>query len=366
MRIVFVISQLLMGGAETQLISISRELALRGHAIAIYTLNRNNPRADELINSDVSLIEDQKRMKLDFSVVLRLRNYINEFNADLVHGFLFDGNVYARLSGIGLKIPVISSERNDNYSLNIFQQIAYKCTNHFSKAVIANSYSGANFAKNMFKLNDMHVHVVWNGVDLVRLEERIKSSSEINMQKLVGGKYKVACLVGAIKPQKDYLLALKVAELLTNNYPDWRVIFVGDALSTTGEYKQCVLTLFNELKLKDKAFFLGMRKDVICLMSKSQVVFSTSIHEGFPNVVLEAMATGVPVVSTEYSDIRKILPLRWQVVNTRDPQILVDSIIQANLENEKIVSLQKEWVKNNSTIQQAATNLEKIYAVYIK
>lgn len=65
MRIVLVISNLIHGGAETQVIAMSRELARRGHAVAIYTLNCDNPRAIELDGSGVELVVDQKRLKLD-------------------------------------------------------------------------------------------------------------------------------------------------------------------------------------------------------------------------------------------------------------------------------------------------------------
>ena len=100
-------------------------------------------------------------------------------------------------------------------------------------------------------------------------------------------------------------------------------------------------------------------------MRQCQVIFSTSKHEGFPNVVLEAMSVGVPVVSTEYSDIRKILPMNWQVVQQRDNLLLVNAIIRADKEKNSVINAQRKWVENNATIQMAATKLEQIYAEYI-
>ena len=56
MRIVFVINRLIQGGAETQVISLSRELVSRGHAVLVYTLHPDNPRADELAGSAVTVV----------------------------------------------------------------------------------------------------------------------------------------------------------------------------------------------------------------------------------------------------------------------------------------------------------------------
>lgn len=365
MRIVFVISSLLRGGAETQLIALSRELARRGHAVALYTLNRNNPRASELDGSGVQIIDDQKRMKFDLAVILRLRRFIRTFGADVVHGFLFDGDLYSRVAAIGTGIPALNSERNDNYRFNLNQRIAHHFSRFLAVGVVANSHSGARFARKMFGLPDKHVHVVWNGIDLERLHSRIAQNRGMSVHALVGRNCKIACLVGTIKPQKDFLLALRVAEQLTNKHPDWCVLFVGDALSNTGEYKQRVMAAFHSAKLNGRAFFTGIRDDVPEIMKQCQVVFSTSHHEGFPNVVLEAMAVGVPVVSTEYSDIRRILPNSWQVIDSRDASQLVEAILRADRERESVVVAQSKWVEQNATIQVAASNLEKVYACYI-
>ena len=87
MRVLFVISGLGMGGAERQVVLLSRELCRRGHAVGIYTLNRETARADEIEGSAVELIHDQKRIRLDPAVLWRLRRHIQRWRPDVVHGF---------------------------------------------------------------------------------------------------------------------------------------------------------------------------------------------------------------------------------------------------------------------------------------
>jgi hypothetical protein len=104
MRILIVISGLGYGGAERQVVLLARELVRRGHAVLIYTLNDHVPRRAELEGTRVELVVDQKRRRLDPQVLRRLRRAIVDWRADVVHGFLFDGNVYARLAGWGLDV----------------------------------------------------------------------------------------------------------------------------------------------------------------------------------------------------------------------------------------------------------------------
>lgn len=367
MRIVFVISHLIYGGAETQMIGLSRELARMGHAVAIYTLNRHNPRAGELEGSGVQLVADQKRMKLDPAVLLRLRKFLREFRADVVHSFLFDADVYARIAGVRLGIPVFNSERNDDYRLNRLQRLIHRPTRHLAHAVIANSHSGARFARKLFGFEAGRVHCVWNGVDLARFDQRVKSCVQDYRAEFFGdAPVKLACLVGSIKPQKDYLLALQVAEALLRGHPDWRVLFVGDQLTNTGEYKSGVMAAYQGLECRERIRFAGLRKDVAEIMSQCDVVFSTSRHEGFPNVVLEAMSVGTPVVSTAYSDIEQILPCSWQVIPGRDADNMAQAIVRAASEHAEVAAMQRRWVETHATMAVSAQRLLNNYALLTK
>ena len=92
----------------------------------------------------------------------------------------------------------------------------------------------------------------------------------------------------------------------------------------------------------------------------------TSCREGFPNVVLEGMVLGVPVVSTDYSDIRLILPRASQVVASRAPEELAAAILAAHADRAGIVAEQKRWVHEHASIETAARALEGVYERYLR
>ena len=107
MRVLFIISDLGFHGAQKQVVEMSRELSRGGHEVAIYTLNDDAPRAKELEGSGVTLVVDQKQTKLDPGVLWRLNKFIRRWNADIVHGFLFDGDIYGRIAAFGTGVPVL-------------------------------------------------------------------------------------------------------------------------------------------------------------------------------------------------------------------------------------------------------------------
>ncbi len=364
MRILHVISGLTVGGAERQLIILSRELQRRGHKVLIYTLNHTVPRLPELNGSGVEVVVDQKRLRLDPLVIARLRRTARSWGAEVAHGWLYDGNIYTRVALRGLGMPVINSERSANYRLSYAQRLGYALTRGWETALIANSHAGLAFASPLHRIPPERGHVVWNGVDLANLDLEAAAAPALRSTLWPGQEVSIACLVGSITPPKDHLLALDTAAVLHQRDPRWRFLFVGDPWRETGAYQRAVQARFRELRLENICHFTNERTDAIAHIAASDVLFSTSLLEGFPNVVLEAMACGTPVVSTDYSDIRRILPLSWQVVPQRRAELLAAAIQRAACERSSVVTAQRAWVERHATAERSVTAMEAVYTLY--
>ena len=378
MRVLFIISDLTFGGAQTQVAEMARELVRRGHDAAIYTLNNDVPRAPELEGSGVDLVVDQKRRRLDPAVLARLRRFITRWRPDIVHGFLYDGDIYARIAAFGTGIPVLNSERSDNYTISRTQRLGHWLTRGLVEGVVANSRSGSAFAQRLYGYDPSSMHVVWNGVRVEDLERKAESAVDHRREFFGSGNYRIACLVGAIKPAKDYPLAIDAAAELLKLDPDWRVLFIGDQLAKSGAtykvgadsdtsgYKEAALERYRRLGLDERVKFIGERRDALAIVKQCDVLFSTSCREGFPNVVLEAMALGVPVASTDYSDIRHILPHPMQVAADRSPGEVARAILRVHDERQSISGAQQRWVREHASIEKATQELERVYLHYIR
>jgi glycosyltransferase involved in cell wall biosynthesis len=371
MRILFVVSGLGLGGAEKQVVLLSREMSARGHRVCIFTLNHRNARIGDLDDVPVEIVLEQKRAALDPTVLFRLRRRIKTWKPDVVHGFLFDGNVYSRIAALGVPAVVLSSERSDNYVLSLAQRLGNRLTRTFADGVVANSRAGADFASRTQHIPAEHCSVVWNGIDLAEVDARMRTARQSETpaaaQIWPGEGIRRVCMVGSIKPAKDYPLALLAMRRLADRDPSWRFICVGGKLfNETSEEQSRVFAEFGRLGLDKVLSFVGPRPDALEIIGTSDVLLMTSRREGFPNVVLEAMACGTPVASTDYSDVKQILPNRWQVAQDRDADLLADIVERCMAERDRVAASQRQWVETNGTIAASTSSLLALYERYLQ
>ena len=368
MRVLFVISGLAFGGAERQTILLARELVRLGHEAGIYTLTREASRVDELAGSEVELVMDQKRRRLDLAVIGRLRRHIRAWRPDIVHGFLFDGDLYSRLAACGTGVPVLNSERNDNYDRDIrgVHRAGYRLTSMLCDGIIANTHAGARFARRLHRLPEHAIDVVWNGIDLREVDARLARGARPAHEIFPGAQLKRLCMVAAIKPQKDHFLALRALRRLVERDPSWRLICVGDELpSLFPGYKAQVMAERDRLQLEPFVKFVGHRRDVLEMAASSDLALLTSLHEGFPNAVLEAMACGTAVVSTDYSDVRRILPVAETVVASRSASDIAETVLRCHGHRLEIARAQRRWVERHATVAASAAALLGVYAKHL-
>lgn len=373
MRIAFVCPGLHHGGAETQLIALATQLHALGHTVRVNTLFSGTARVPVLSEAGIEVVEYDKRSRLDLRLLARMRRDLRAFAPDVLQGMLFDGNLYARLAGAGLGVPVVCAERSSDYELRRSQSLAHRLTHRFTDAVIANSHAGAALARRMFPaLAAERVHVVWNGIDTAAVARRAAAANGLRATLGVEATARLLCFVGAVKPEKDVPLALRTAALLFERRgTPWHLVMLGAAYPKLARYHiaeydtsmRCELEVGQMIAAlpNDRAHQLGVTDQVIETIAQCDVLLSTSRREGFPNVVLEAMAAGTPVVSTAYSDIDRILPSPWQVVGSRDPAALADTVERAYAEASALAAAQRAWVEANAGLERLAEATLRVY-----
>jgi glycosyltransferase involved in cell wall biosynthesis len=365
MKVLFVVSGLGGHGAEDQVILLSKELARLGHQTGIYCLSRRTERLHELDGSGVEVLVDDKRGPVDPAVLWRLRRHVRRWRPDLVHAFGFDADVYSRIAGLGAGVAVLNSERTDDQRVSRVQHLGYRLTSFFCDGVVANTRAGAEFARRLHRLSEERIDVLWNIVELPAIDARIARSPQAAHEIFPGAGLKRLCMVVSLRPVNDYGLALRVLRRLADEDPSWRLICVGEEPDDARGYRAQVLAERERLGLQPFVQFVGHRSDVVELIASSDVLLMTSKHGGFPLVALEAMASNTAVVSTDWGEVRRLLPLAGQVVASRDEAELAAAVLHCHERRNEIKAAQRRWAEQHGTAAAGAANLLAVYTKYL-
>ena len=119
-------------------------------------------------------------------------------------------------------------------------------------------------------------------------------------------------MVGSFKRQKNHTVFLRAAKRVLEYHPDVAIVLAGDTLAAglhgTDEYKREVLDEIEKLDFGDRIKLLGNREDIENFYAACDLTVLPSLHEGTPNVALESMACGTPVVASNVADNSIVIP----------------------------------------------------------
>lgn len=279
MKILFTIANMVGGGSERVLANLANDFVNKGHEVAIL-MTAGNDIAYEL-DSKVKTFSIGSRT--GGSVIGRIKRIFamrKAFRQDknqVIVSFGTETNMFALLAGIGLKNKIVISERNDPnqcgfakirdmiYPLaegHVFQtEDAKKC---FSKKIQSRSAVIPN-----------------------PLKEELPSVFE-------GVRRKEIVAVGRLTPQKNHKLLLRAFRSFCEKKSDYKLIVYGQ-----GELEQELKDLAKELGIVDKVEWKGFATDVLEQIRESAMYVLSSDYEGISNSLAEAMAIGLPVISTD-------------------------------------------------------------------
>ncbi len=364
-----VISNLCHGGAERQVVELANRIDPQEVDLHVCILSDYSPLAAFLKHPE-KLHVIQKQSKFDLSVVVRLARFLKQEQFDVVHGFLYDAEIAARLAGkvAGVKAN-ISSERNSNYSYGKIKRAIYHYTAALMDMCIANSNAGAEFNQRYFDIPRHKYKVIHNGVDTVRFHP---GKSQVTKASLgIPESATVIGVIGSFKRQKNHPFLLRAANLLNSRSDhDYRLLFVGSMIAEgsepTQEYYEHVQNEVDRLNLRDKMVFVEARNDIEEMFRLCDVTVLPSLFEGTPNVALESMACGTPVVATDVADNKFVIPdgKAGYIVPLNDDESLancLDKLLSDPTLVEQLSQQCREWVVAEFGLDKMAQKFQHTY-----
>ncbi len=310
-RLVFVISSLQRGGAETQLTLLIRNLDHSLFKVTVVTVYEDGELAHELEGiANVHVVSVAKQSGLDnLFVWVRLSRLVRSLRPHVVHGYLDSGNVRALVSGKWSRANVVWGVRSSNMEVSardrasrLYRRLA-RLLSPCAELIICNSAAGREYALS----NGYPSHlltVIPNGFDTTRFRPDEEARLRQRRAWGVDATTPLIGLVARLDPVKDHSTFLRAAALVVREHPEARLVCVGGG---PDPYRAALKDLSHTLGLDEHVFWAGEQSDMPAVYNALDCVVSTSISEGFSNSLGEAMACGVPCVATDVGDARALL-----------------------------------------------------------
>lgn len=287
MNILQILPRLDVGGVETGTLDISREIVKRGHNVIV--VSNGGRLVKELLEAGARHIKLPVHEKSLFTVVKMIRrlNYIiKEEKVDIVHARsrvpAIIGFFAARQTG-----AVFITTAHGYYSTHLLSRVM----GWGRYVIVASSVIGRHMIED-FKVPRERIKFVPRGVDLEKFAFKPIDPTGSKSEYRIG-------IVGRITPIKGHAFFLQAIVRVVRIFPKVKILIVGDAPEDKPEYKENLKALIQKLDIGRYVEFLGSRHDMPKVMSELDLLVLPSIgHEAFGRVIIEAGASGVPVVAT--------------------------------------------------------------------
>lgn len=318
-------SQLGIGGLELQVLELIRNINKNKFTIFCCPLWKKMALLDEFNKAGATIVRIQKSNSYDIRIIPKLIKFIKFNNIDILHTWIFTANSWGRFAGILANVPsIICSERNEEHWKKIIHKSIDYLLSLKTEKIIANSKRVENFLINKEKINRKKIDVIYNGVDF----DRFSSINKEEIRKTLTRVKKNNVVIGTIanfNPQKDYRNLLKALSYVYQKKKNISLLVIGKG-NLEAEIKKHV----KKLQLENIVTFLGRVKNVEDVLHTMDIFVLASEREGFANVILEAMASSLPVVATNVGGNSEAIidNNTGYIVPKKDPKALADKIIK--------------------------------------
>jgi glycosyltransferase involved in cell wall biosynthesis len=290
-----VLHSLGVGGAEVLAARLARQLAGEFRFLFV-CLDDLGTLGQELRDQGFPVTVLERRSGLDWRCSWRLAKLVRQERVDVIHAHQYSPFFYALLARLLCQRPSILFMEHGR-SFPDYPRPKRKVVNRLllqrRDRVVAVGVAVQQALIHNEGIPPKKVEVVYNGINLAAYANGSHDRRAVRQEIGVGDQDLVIIQVARLDPLKDHATAIHTLEHVVRRRADARLVLVGEG-PELGMIKRVVA----ECNLSSQVRLLGLRKDIGRLLSAADVFLLTSVSEGIPLAVIEAMAAGLPVVAT--------------------------------------------------------------------
>ncbi|EKD24174.1 MAG: glycosyl transferase group 1 [uncultured bacterium] len=362
-KIVYLITGLKTGGAETVLARLVSNLDKERFTPIVVSIIPIAEIGIKIKQQGIRVESLGAYSKFNPLVFLRLFILLKKERPDVLHCFLFHAILLGRLAGRISSVPtIISSIRTENFGGRMREKLL-ALTDAFSSVTTIVSQKAADKMVRNGVVPSEKLKVIYNGFDpegvaQVRKTNREQLRADLKIEP--GSPLLVA--VGRLDEAKGYPVLIEAIGEIKKVHPSVQLLILG-----SGEMLERLTIEINNRVLDENIRLLGRKENVYEYLRCADIFVLASLWEGHPNVVLEAMACGAPVVATNVGGVPEII-LDGEtgfLVESNNARALADKIIQVSALTDEarktIVDRAYKKIENNFSLGEMMEEYEQLY-----
>lgn len=353
-RVCHVSMCLTTGGLERLLVEFARRTNPEQYDLQFAVLGDIGQPAEDIRALGKPVTQIHSASSGRWAQLSKLRKLFVEQKIDIVHSHNTYAHFYASIAAFLAGVPVIlNTQHGRGCGSSLKQRGHFFIANRLADQILAVSEDSAKICQKQDPLSRSRIVPLWNGIDLDRFSYHGPQ------------KKPHAISVARLSPEKDFPTLLKAVRMVIDQHPDFRLTIAGD-----GQERQHLEKTCDELQLNSHVTFLGERCDIPELLKNAGMFVSSSSTEGISLTLLEAMAVGLPIITTNVGGTPEIIEegTTGFLVPPGNPEQLAQAICN-HLEQpntwDKIAIRARERVEKNFHINRMIKDYEDLYRNFL-
>lgn len=350
-----------IGGGELKLLELVKNVSTEKYNTFVCSVGQGGPLQEEFKKVCPNVYVLNKKHRFDISLVFKVAKLMKKEKIDIVQTTLFYADVIGAIAAKMAKVSVVISWEVVTQSFKAIHRMAYKVAQRNIDMVITVSDAINKKMVEVRKIGSRKVKTIHYGVDLTKFH---LNGQEKSLRRKELGFSDNDILVGTVArltEQKGHKYLLPAAQGIVKRFRNVKFVFIGD-----GPLRSDIESQICSLNIKSNCKLLGFRTDVKEILNLFDVFVLPSLYEGLPNVVLEAMACGNPVVATAVDGTVEAVEhgVTGLLVSPKNPEALEEALISLITDKDKMILMGKNGRKRVEKFFSLDKQIEKFEELY--